>query len=657
MSGSPVYGEGAPVLLSLPRTIPITTSSMVGCSPPDSLVSASSFLLHHPEGGPASVADECVPCFESGLLFRLVTYLSVDYSSSASTLLPQSSSHHHPHPHHSHYSKQAARKLLKRRSSAAGGDGVHINNAEGGGRGIVTKERWAFYNDTTDTMMRVVGFFSSDSELLPEPTVEWEALPRGSSSSGIGNTEKDGYQASGRSGSGGGDGSGRGSATGSGTASPTASAAGYRGAVMVPPGATVPFVEGQIFGFRLEFHLEPLPALDVQFIHGAPSVFYSSLYRCFKNVGNGLLFRLVQHSGSSAAAATTDPSRDPDAPPHRWFFYNDTLQYRMKVTVDFAEPSEVKPLHIAIPQDSNGGQGANSVPGTPGGLTHPQILIGGTPSAYPHGVCYETVVTPQSTQPFIEGTPVEYRLDVIAEVIDTPLPGTASSTNHHHHGGRSSRSSSGRGSRDCDVTDGAGSSASAAGDANHHHHQHHTHLLQSDDPPSPSDATPLSSPIPASSSSPAPSSSSPLAAVPSPLITMPLPSRMFENGHPDPAIIPHLSQVVPCFKENGNGLLFRLVDEVHDIWAFYNDTRDYRMQAMLRISDDDAATRIKFAPGVTVDSVCVVKESGESVRELHITVAIGPLETVPFLVYAPHVFDVVFNATPIERERLRDGSV
>lgn len=46
----------------------------------------------------------------------------------------------------------------------------------------------------------------------------------------------------------------------------------------------------------------------------------------------------------------------------------------------------------------------------------------------------------------------------------------------------------------------------------------------------------------------------------------------FENGQPE-----YTGQIIKCFKDNGNGLLFRIVNDAEKKWAFYNDTLNYNM--------------------------------------------------------------------------------
>lgn len=149
----------------------------------------------------------------------------------------------------------------------------------------------------------------------------------------------------------------------------------------------------------------------------------------------------------------------------------------------------------------------------------------------------------------------------------------------------------------------------------------------------------------------------------------------FLHGVPDPAIIPNISGVIPCFQDHGNGLLFRLVDDNLDIWAFYNDTVHLVMTAVVEIPLA-ASENVKLAPGVQVERRTVVSSSAPHmppheerrveamvstspqasasplVEEVLITtVQIRPLMTAPFLVNAPPVFDTFFSAMTLEEEQ------
>ncbi|KAH8612475.1 putative calpain like protein [Trypanosoma vivax] len=66
-------------------------------------------------------------------------------------------------------------------------------------------------------------------------------------------------------------------------------------------------------------------ATVVEFKNGAPKLKGNEVVKCF-NEGNGLLFRIV------------------DSKTGRWGYYNDTVDYEMRVSVTFGEGSSLKAL-------------------------------------------------------------------------------------------------------------------------------------------------------------------------------------------------------------------------------------------------------------------------------------------------------------------------
>eukprot|EP00796_Vickermania_ingenoplastis_P006358 gene6358-4583_t len=220
----------------------------------------------------------------------------------------------------------------------------------------------------------------------------------------------------------------------------------YQAALDVPPGATVPFVEGLITAFHLDFHTEPTPCGDVDFHLAGPSpnISYHKLYKCFKHIDNGLCFRLVN-----------DVLQE-------WYVYNDTASYVMRVMVDFAFPGEVEPLGdtvaLTVPAGPEGQLASSSGPPGAGGVPFPGRRAGGDPSGgsgsrrhcvwalgssshssgtftpatpnpstdfpiagYPGGATYEIAVGPGCTSAFIRGNPSVYRLDVVADPVEGPV--------------------------------------------------------------------------------------------------------------------------------------------------------------------------------------------------------------------------------------------
>ncbi|CAD2216962.1 hypothetical protein AGDE_10008 [Angomonas deanei] len=109
----------------------------------------------------------------------------------------------------------------------------------------------------------------------------------------------------------------------------------------------------------------------------------------------------------------------------------------------------------------------------------------------------------------------------------------------------------------------------------------------------------------------------------------------YENSQPDNTLVSPKAKVYKCFKKNGNGLLFRLVDEENQLWAFYNDTAEYLMRATVRFSagqnykpsDDAQAYEDSEEPGGTI-----------------LIMDIPPLTTRVFLYGLPTDFEVSFAA-------------
>ncbi|EKG01650.1 hypothetical protein TCSYLVIO_007347 [Trypanosoma cruzi] len=56
-----------------------------------------------------------------------------------------------------------------------------------------------------------------------------------------------------------------------------------------------------------------------------------------------------------------------------------------------------------------------------------------------------------------------------------------------------------------------------------------------------------------------------------------------------------------CFNE-GNGLLFRLVDEIHHTWAYYNDTMEYTMHITVSFGRDSTVEAIGKAECIIMDA-------------------------------------------------------
>ncbi|KAH9597936.1 protein of unknown function DUF1935 [Trypanosoma melophagium] len=109
----------------------------------------------------------------------------------------------------------------------------------------------------------------------------------------------------------------------------------------------------------------------------------------------------------------------------------------------------------------------------------------------------------------------------------------------------------------------------------------------------------------------------------------------YENGKPTF----EGETVVKCFKDNGNGLLFRIVNEAKKQWAFYNDTKDYNMVVKLAFGKDSSVKPLGKTKMETDPS------TGEFKCELHV----APLETEMFIDGTPNGYKINFEANPIPK--------
>lgn len=204
------------------------------------------------------------------------------------------------------------------------------------------KKRWAFYNDTTDIIIRVKASFGAGSEIKALQRTELAEL----------------------------DGSG-------------SSKYAFQATLEIEPGYTELFIEGSVNGFTIDFTTESAPAKNAKFENGGPSCEYDKVYKCFKNQGNGLLFRLVNEKENY------------------WAFYNDTNEYTMKVVVEFDNTDEVTPLGDTQEKAKSGELAAE-------GAVVP--------------VTYILYVQPCKTAMFVRGKPSVYKLSFAAEPLKPASP-------------------------------------------------------------------------------------------------------------------------------------------------------------------------------------------------------------------------------------------
>lgn len=106
----------------------------------------------------------------------------------------------------------------------------------------------------------------------------------------------------------------------------------------------------------------------------------------------------------------------------------------------------------------------------------------------------------------------------------------------------------------------------------------------------------------------------------------------YENGRPtyEGAV------VIKCFKDNGNGLLFRILNNEEKSWAFYNDTQSYYMIVRATFGKD---SEIEPLGKTTFERD---SETGEFKCEL----MINPTETEMFIRGTPNGFKLAFEANP-----------
>lgn len=114
---------------------------------------------------------------------------------------------------------------------------------------------------------------------------------------------------------------------------------------------------------------------------------------------------------------------------------------------------------------------------------------------------------------------------------------------------------------------------------------------------------------------------------------MAAPQVSFENGNPTF----QGTMVSPCFKENGNGLLFRIINEPDKTWAFYNDTIIYSMTVRYVFGKE---SQISILGNTQM-------EQDPATGEYKCELTIEPLQTEMFIQGTPNGFRVNFEAIPV----------
>lgn len=335
--------------------------------------------------GPSIEYEVCFPCFDDGVgvLYRLVSYSFLPSSQEGKPLnSPPTTTEAPPHsvPMEGGNATASARlnnETLNREGSAGEGRSYMTSFMSTSEVGVVASQRWAFYNDTRDTLVRVVAKFGAGSQLTALGTTRLTIVPEKRRHAGSQPQGKSGHELLRAGGTGA---AAAAAAVLGNTASETARGGGVKGCIgsgsalagaasheLLPHSNPLPerdpkwmfqatldilpcetelFIEGLITSFSLDIHTEALPAESVVFKNGTPAVTYHKVYPCFKNTGNGLLFRLV------------------NIVEEVWYFYNDTKEYNMKVVVDFAMPIEVEPLGdtVLLTREEQTASGLSSSP-------------------------------------------------------------------------------------------------------------------------------------------------------------------------------------------------------------------------------------------------------------------------------------------------------
>jgi hypothetical protein len=155
----------------------------------------------------------------------------------------------------------------------------------------------------------------------------------------------------------------------------------------------------------------------------------------------------------------------------------------------------------------------------------------------------------------------------------------------------------------------------------------------------PSGAEPAAGMAPAASLGAAPPAAAPAASsIPYPQPPVPEELPLYENGHPDATVMPHIDEVYKCFKEHGNGLLFRLVDKANRRWAFYNDTTNIV-----------ASVKVEFHPKAQIERLGRTEALADpETGGVVFTLRVEPLETAVFVQGDVDVFTTKFTAEHIQ---------
>ncbi|AIN97506.1 hypothetical protein LPMP_200140 [Leishmania panamensis] len=366
------------------------------------------------------------------------------------------------------------------------------------------------------------------------------------------------------------------------------------------------------------------PAMP-QFENGQPSFEYDHIFRCFKEKGNGLLFRMVNSQQK------------------KWAFYNDTADTIMQVKARFSPDCKVEKLNRAR---------ATKVP--VGTEENPDLC--------------ETVVTlevyPLVTEPFIKGDVNGFQLEFHTEQIPV---NDVKFMNRHCLLPRYDKVYK------CFKNEGNGLLFRLVDEKEgkwyYYNDTREFRMTATVNFPNEDDVKPLGNTetVPVQDDDSAvvyqitvdPGKAEPFIegrptsyhqafnADPIDESCVNPKEAQYVNSEPDSSII-DVSQckVFKCFKENGNGLLFRLVDEKAGRWAFYNDTQEYVMKPKVRFFGGALVV-----PGPDAHMAPDPEEEDTTV----VTIEVPPCETRLFIEGRPAKYEVSVVADSIHKSVPEDS--
>ncbi|KEG15677.1 hypothetical protein DQ04_00011440 [Trypanosoma grayi] len=394
---------------------------------------------------------------------------------------------------------------------------------------VNAKKQWAFHNDTQEMLFHVTALLGKGSKVKP--------LGRASL-----------------------------------VAEPEDSEWGYQVTVTVDAGRTERFLEGTVEGFLLDFASDPVPVDDVEFLNGSPTVKYDSVFKCIKDHGNGLLFRLV--------------TEDPATGERTWSYYNDTEEFAMEVEVAFPDKSCVEPLGKTMVEDS---------------------------SDHANGSVYKLSIAPLQTEPFLRGYPRDYKQSVVADPIMNEESLDPASIEFENGAPNSEiieypcskvfKCFKNKGNGLMFLLINEDTKKWAFYNDTNDYEITATVKFSPESVYEPAEKTSMTGDPDVTGGT--------ICVITVPPVTTelfifngnptnyqlsfsadgvtrskPEDNPEYENEGPDKEIMPYCDKVYKCFKDHGNGLLFRLVDERNNKWAFYNDTKDVTFTVRVSFEED-----------------------------------------------------------------------